>query len=95
MSNIEKLKTYLKTINNLEVINNSSDLKRLSRDFYDYSPILKEELKGCIADVVVRPKNIESICAVARKCWDLSIPITIRGSGTGNYGQCVPGTHCP
>ncbi len=90
MSHIEKLKTYLKTIKNLEVINNTSDLKRLSRDFYDYSPILKEELKGCIADVVVRPKNIESICAVARKCWDLSIPITIRGGGTGNYGQCVP-----
>ena len=90
MSNIEKLQIYLKTVNNLEVINNTSDLKRLSRDFYDYSPILKEELNGCVADVVVRPKNIESTIAVVRKCWDLSIPITIRGGGTGNYGQCVP-----
>ena len=90
MSNIEKLKTDLKTITNLEVINKTSDLKRLSRDFYDYSPILKEELNGCIADVVVRPKNIESTLAVVRKCWDLSIPLTIRGGGTGNYGQCVP-----
>ena len=90
MSNIEKLKASLKSINNLEVINNISDLKRLSKDFYDYSPILKEELNGCIADVVVRPKNIESIIAVVKKCWDLSIPLTIRGGGTGNYGQCVP-----
>jgi len=90
MSNIQNLITYFKSINNLEVINNTSDLKRLSRDFYDYSPILQAELKGCIADVVVRPKNIESIIAVVRKCWDLSIPLTIRGGGTGNYGQCVP-----
>ncbi len=90
MSNIEKLKTYVESINDLEVINNTSDLKRLSRDFYDYSPILKERLNDCIADVVVRPKSIESIIAVVKKCWDLSIPLTIRGGGTGNYGQCVP-----
>ena len=90
MSNIEKLKTFLKGINNLELIENASDLKRLSRDFYDYSPILKQELKSCIADLVVRPKNIEGIIDVGRKCWELSIPLTIRGGGTGNYGQCVP-----
>ncbi len=86
----EKLNSYFENIENLEVINNPSDLKRLSRDFYDYSPILKEKLDGCIADIVVRPKDIKSLIAVAKKCWDLSIPLTIRGGGTGNYGQAVP-----
>jgi len=87
---IEKLKNDLDTIPNLEVINNHSDIKRLSRDFYNYSPILKKKLDGCLADVVVRPKNIDSLIAVSKICFDLSIPLTIRGGGTGNYGQAVP-----
>ena len=87
---IENLKNELNNIPNLEVIKNHSDVKRLSRDFYNYSPILKKKLDGCIADVVVRPKNIESLMAVSKICWDFSIPLTIRGGGTGNYGQAVP-----
>ena len=79
-----------KKIHDLEVINNHSDLKRLSRDFYNYSPVLTSKLDGCIADLVVRPKNIQAVLAVAKKCWDMTLPLTIRGSGTGNYGQSVP-----
>ena len=91
MSNkIEKLKNDLKNISDLEVINNYSDVKRLSRDFYNYSPVLPKKLDGCLADVVVRPKNIESLLAISKISWDLSIPLTIRGGGTGNYGQAVP-----
>ena len=87
---IETLNKVLKNIPNLEIINNQSDVKRLSRDFYNYSPILQKKLDGCIADIVVRPKDVESLMAVAKICWDLSIPLTIRGGGTGNYGQAVP-----
>jgi len=89
-SKIENLENDLKNIPNLEVINNHSDKKRLSRDFYNYSPILQKKLDGCLADVVVRPKNIEALFAVSKICWELSIPLTIRGGGTGNYGQAVP-----
>ena len=56
---IENLKNELNNIPNLEVINNHSDVKRLSRDFYNYSPVLQKRLEGCLADVVVRPKNID------------------------------------
>tara|TARA_B100000212_G_scaffold188321_1_gene142014 strand:- start:24 stop:1379 length:1356 start_codon:yes stop_codon:yes gene_type:complete len=87
---IEKLINELSNIPDLEVINNHSDVKRLSKDFYNYSPILQKKLDSCIADVVVRPKNIESLIAVSKICWDLSISLTIRGGGTGNYGQAVP-----
>ena len=87
---IEQLKNDLNNVPNLEVINNYSDVKRLSRDFYNYSPVLQKKLDGCLADVVVRPKNIESLLAVSKICWDLSIPLTVRGGGTGNYGQAVP-----
>ena len=80
----------LKTINNLEIIDNFSDIKRLSKDFYNYSPVLEKKLNSCIADVVVRPENVQSIKDVAKLCCELSIPLTLRGGGTGNYGQCVP-----
>ena len=86
---LEILENFRK-IHDLEVINNHSDLKRLSRDFYNYSPVLTSKLDGCIADLVVRPKNIQAVLAVAKKCWDMTLPLTIRGSGTGNYGQSVP-----
>ena len=42
-------------VNNLEIIKSKSDIKRLSKDFYNYSPILTEKLDECIADLVVRP----------------------------------------
>ncbi len=90
INKIENLKNYLNNIPNIEVIDNHSDVKRLSRDFYNYSPVLQKKLDSCFADVVVRPKNIESLLAVSKICWDLSIPLTTRGGGTGNYGQAVP-----
>ncbi len=87
---IERLNDYFEDISNLEIIKNYSDVKRLSKDFYNYSPVLQKKLDSCIADIVVRPKDIESLIKVAKKCWELSIPLTIRGGGTGNYGQAVP-----
>ena len=77
-------------VNNLEIIENQSDIKRLSKDFYNYSPILTEKLDECIADLVVRPGDHIAVKKVAEICWEFSIPLTLRGSGTGNYGQAVP-----
>ena len=65
-------------------------VERLSRDFYWYSPILKPQLDGKHADVIVQPLNTSEIQAVLRYCYLHEIPVTVRGSGTGNYGQAVP-----
>ena len=65
-------------------------VERLSRDFYWYSPILKPQLDGKHADVIVQPINTTEIQAVLRHCYLHEIPVTVRGSGTGNYGQAVP-----
>ena len=77
-------------VKNLEIIESQSDVKRLSKDFYNYSPILTERLDECIADLVVRPSDHNAVKKVAEICWEFSIPLTLRGSGTGNYGQAVP-----
>jgi len=65
-------------------------VERLSRDFYWFSPVLKRQLEGLRADAVARPKTEEQIRAVVAACAQQGVPITARGSGTGNYGQCMP-----
>lgn len=61
-----------------------------SRDCYWYSPVLKPELDGKIADIIVRPKTVPELVAVIKLAVAEQIPITMRGAGTGNYGQGVP-----
>lgn len=65
-------------------------VERLSQDFYWFSPVLKRELEGLRADAVVRPRSEDEIRAVVAGCAQRGLPITVRGSGTGNYGQCMP-----
>ncbi len=93
MINKEKLSlllSELKSVSDLEIYKKTSDLKRFSKDFFEYSPILIDELKDCLADIVVRPLSVDSIMLVAQICHKYSTPLTLRGAGTGNYGQCVP-----
>jgi hypothetical protein len=90
LSNNQKFKDKLRDVNNLEIIESEAEIKKLSKDFYNYSPILTEKLDGCIADLVVRPSDHNAVKKVAEICWEFSIPLTLRGSGTGNYGQAVP-----
>ena len=65
-------------------------VERLSRDFYWYSPILRPLLDGKHADVVVQPISVEEIINILRYCYANEVPVTLRGAGTGNYGQAVP-----
>jgi FAD/FMN-containing dehydrogenase len=65
-------------------------VNRLSRDFYWYSPVLRKQLDGKIADVVVHPLTVKEIQNVLGYCYAHEIPVTARGAGTGNYGQAVP-----
>jgi FAD/FMN-containing dehydrogenase len=72
------------------VITAAAVLDRLSHDFYWYSPILRPQLADKSADVAVQPVSVEEILAVLRLAGQREIPVTVRGAGTGNYGQCVP-----
>jgi FAD/FMN-containing dehydrogenase len=63
---------------------------RLSRDFSWFSPVLKQALEGARAEAVVRPADQAQALAVISACAERGVPLTLRGSGTGNYGQCVP-----
>jgi FAD/FMN-containing dehydrogenase len=65
-------------------------VERLSKDFYWYSPLLKQQLEGKHADAVVQPVNVDEIRNVLRFCYEHDVPVTARGAGTGNYGQAIP-----
>jgi FAD/FMN-containing dehydrogenase len=72
------------------VISQSEILDRLSKDFYWYSPILEKQLREKKADLAVAPNSVEELRQIVSRAYIHEIPITVRGGGTGNYGQCVP-----
>ena len=65
-------------------------VKRKSRDYFWYSPVLNEQLARKFADVIVTPRDEADVIRVAAACARHRVPLTPRGGGTGNYGQCVP-----
>lgn len=67
-----------------------AQLRRQSRDFYWYSPRLKRDLDGVVADAVVTPRDEADVVRVAATCHRRNVPLTARGGGTGNYGQSMP-----
>lgn len=72
------------------VLSDPKSLKVFSKDAYYYSPVLRAELEDKQADVIAAPQSVEELREVVRYACERRIPITLRGAGTGNYGQCVP-----
>lgn len=65
-------------------------VERLSKDFYWYSPVLRPLLANKNGDVVVQAASLDEVLAVLQVAVRREVPVTLRGAGTGNYGQCVP-----
>jgi len=74
----------------LDWITDAGRVARLSQDFAWFSPVLDRQLKDKRADAVARPRTEDEIRALVGACARHRVPITIRGSGTGNYGQTTP-----
>ena len=81
---------FTNAIANIEHTLDSSAIRKGSRDFYWFSPILKEKLQGLRADLIVFPSTEEEVIQVIKTCVDFDLPLTVRGAGTGNYGQAMP-----
>lgn len=84
---IAALKTRLAGI---RLEDNPAVLRQKSRDFYWYSPTLKRQLDGVVGDILAAPTGEEEVLRILAACFELGIPVTPRGTGTGNYGQAMP-----
>ncbi|ADV12449.1 MULTISPECIES: FAD-binding oxidoreductase [Mesorhizobium] len=74
----------------LKVDDNPAIVQQKSRDFYWYSPVLKQQLDHVTGDLIVTPKNEAELIRVLAASHRHGVPVTPRGSGTGNYGQAMP-----
>lgn len=87
MPDYVKIKAELEGI---AVEDNPNLVRQKSRDFFWYSPILKEQLDQVTGDLVVSPVNEEEVIRTLKVAFAHGAPVTARGSGTGNYGQAMP-----
>jgi len=90
MNTNEKLNELQEEAPKLDWIKSNIKIKQLSKDFHWFSPILAIQLANKKAELVVKPKNESELKELISICSKLKINLTIRGGGTGNYGQAVP-----
>ena len=84
------LDSFTAAIGDVPVVTDPVAVRRRSRDFFWYSPVLTEQLTGKSADILVVPRDEADVIRVVGACARLRIPLTVRAGGTGNYGQAVP-----
>ncbi|PWR01512.1 FAD-linked oxidase [Meridianimarinicoccus roseus] len=77
-------------LSHLDIEDKDSAIKAKSRDFFWYSPVLKDRLDHVVADFVVSPRSEAEVIEVLKVCYAHDVPVTTRGAGTGNYGQAMP-----
>jgi len=84
------LATLVADLGDIPTVTDPKIVRRRSRDFFWYSPILNEQLNGKSADLIVAPRDEAEVIRVAAVCARHRVPLTVRAGGTGNYGQAVP-----
>jgi len=77
-------------LDGLKIEDNEKIVQQKSRDFYWYSPVLKRQLDTVTGNLIVSPKNEAEVVRVLAACHRHGVPVTPRGTGTGNYGQAMP-----
>ena len=73
----------------IRVITDPARVLQKSRDFYWYSPVLKRQLEHVRADLVVAPAGEAEVIRTLAACHRHRVPLTVRGGGSGNYGQAM------
>jgi FAD/FMN-containing dehydrogenase len=74
----------------LELLRSAEQLETLSGDAFVYSPVLEPLLLGRRAQLGAKASSTEQVLRVAAACARHGVSLTLRGAGTGNYGQSAP-----
>jgi FAD/FMN-containing dehydrogenase len=73
---LNALESLIADLGDIPVITESKVVRRRSRDFFWYSPILNEQLDGKSADLIVAPRNEADVIRTAAVCARYRVPIT-------------------
>jgi FAD/FMN-containing dehydrogenase len=90
MAVAEWLGELAETVGEPHVLVDPAAQQRFLRDFSWYSPVLAEAFTDTRIDAVVQPGTLQELERVVAIGVRNRVPITVRGAGTGNYGQSVP-----
>jgi FAD binding domain len=90
MTHAAQLQAFLVAIAGIECTQDSHTLSVKSKDYFWYSPLLQQSLGDKLGEVWVKPRDQDELLRVAAAACANHINLTVRGGGTGNYGQCVP-----
>ena len=71
-------------------LRSSGELEQLAADAFVYSPVLQPLLQGLRPQLGVRATSADQVLVVASACARHGVSLTLRGAGTGNYGQAIP-----
>ncbi|RBY86812.1 FAD-binding oxidoreductase [Blastococcus sp. TF02A-26] len=72
------------------VVEDRAKIGRYLRDFSWYSPILESALADTTVTAVAKPDSLEALRETVAIAARNRVPLTMRGAGTGNYGQSLP-----
>jgi len=79
----EFISPYHVSTNRYELESASADLTSLPSYHYKFK-------KNYLASIIVRPADTESLSLLIKKCWERSLPITIRAAGTSCFSSSTP-----
>jgi len=82
--------SLVEAFGDIPVVMDETRRRQKSRDFYWYSPVLKRQLDNVLADIVVEARDEADVMRILAVCHEGGLPLTVRGGGTGNYGQAMP-----
>jgi FAD/FMN-containing dehydrogenase len=86
----ELVEALVQIVGDTHVLVDPAAQQRFLRDFSWYSPVLTEAFANTRIDAVVQPGSMAELEKVVATGVRQRVPITVRGAGTGNYGQSVP-----
>ncbi|WP_432825588.1 FAD-binding oxidoreductase [Dactylosporangium sp. CA-092794] len=72
------------------VIPAGKGVTRYLRDFSWYSPVLENEFADTTVEAVAIPHSVDELTELVSIAARYRMPLTMRGAGTGNYGQSLP-----
>ena len=90
MTQTHDLTAFKAALDGIRAHDDPKHIAARSHDYFWYSPILNDQLKDKLGDVIVVPETLDEVIRLAALIARHRLPLTLRGGGTGNYGQCVP-----